>query len=242
VTPRTAEAALVALLAGHNWISNRVLPRWAYVPAGLAGSAAAIALSRRGGATTEQLGLERQRISAGVRIGTMASTIATTAIAAAVAMPRTRRLFMDERVRQPTGPALAYELAVRIPTGTAVAEELLFRSALLGLSLSQRSWIASIGWSSMLFGLWHVLPATATLPGSAALTGMSTRTGRAGAVAAGVVVTTVGALVFADLRRRSGSIVAPILLHATVNVTAFAASRWVGGRAQPSPATTRPDS
>ena len=92
--------------------------------------------------------------------------------------------------------------------------------------------------------VWHVLPAMATISDSAALTGMSGRVGRAGAVAGAVVATTVGGIVFAELRRRSGSVVAPILLHATVNVAAFAAARWSRTREgdQLSPATTRPDS
>jgi uncharacterized protein len=253
VTPRAAEAALVALLAGHNWASNRALPRWAYAPSGLVVSIAAVRLSRYGGASSAGLGLERQRIGDGVRVGTIASALAAMAIAGGVAMPKTRRLFRDERVRHPSGAALLYELAVRIPVGTAVVEELLFRSALLGLSLSRRSYATSVGWNSMLFGLWHVLPTISTLPDNAALTGMSVSRGRAAAVASAVVVTTLGGVVFAELRRRSGSIVAPILLHATINVAAFAVSRWVtdnprrgeeqeAGGGHPSPATTSPDS
>jgi membrane protease YdiL (CAAX protease family) len=228
VSGTAAEAVLLGLLAGHNWVSNRALSRWGYVPGGLAAGMAAVWLSRRGGATREELGLEAQRMGNGIRVGAIASTLAIGTIGAAVAMPRTRRLFVDERARHPSGAALVYEMAVRIPIGTAVGEELLFRSALLGLSLSRRSWGASVAWSSTLFGLWHVVPTIATLPGSAALAEMSVQRGRGAAVASAVVVTTVGGVVFAELRRRSGSIVAPILLHATLNVVAFAASRWAG--------------
>lgn len=240
----TAELALVSLLAKHNWVSNRVLPRWAYVPYGLASSVAAVALSRRGGASLAELGLERERISNGVRVGAITSTVAAAAIATGVAIPATRRFYADDRVVHPHGVTLAYEVGVRIPVGTAVVEEVLFRSALLGLSLHERSWVSSTAWSSALFGVWHVLPAMATMSDSAALTGMSGRVGRAGAVASAVVATTVGGIVFAELRRRSGSVVAPILVHATVNLSAFAAARWARTREgdQLSPATTRPDS
>ncbi len=228
----TAELALVSLLAKHNWVSNRVLPRWAYVPYGLASSIAAVALSRHGGASLAELGLERERIGDGVRVGAITSTVAAAAIATGVAVPATRRFYADDRVVHPHGVTLAYEVGVRIPVGTAVVEELLFRSALLGLSLHQRSWVSSTAWSSVLFGVWHVLPAMATMSDSAALTGMSSRLGRAGAVASAVVATTVGGIVFVELRRRSGSVVAPILVHATVNIAAFAAARWSFKRAK----------
>ena len=202
-----AEPALISLLAKHNWVANRVLTRWAYVPYGLASSVAAVALSRRGGATLAELGLERERIGDGVRVGAITSTLAAAAIATGAAIPATRRFYADDRVVHPHGATLVYEVGVRIPVGTAVVEEVLFRSALLGLSLHQRSWVSSAAWSSALFGAWHVLPAMATISDSAALTGMSGRVGRAGAVAGAVVATTVGGIVFAELRRRSGSVV-----------------------------------
>jgi uncharacterized protein len=225
LTPGTAEAALVAVLAAHNWLSNRVLPRWAYIPSGLAVSAVAIALSRRGGATTELLGLDRERLQDGVRIGAVASILAATAVATGSALPRTRHLYVDERVLRARSPA--YEVALRIPLGTAVAEELLFRSALLGLSLRQRSWVASIAWSSALFGLWHVLPTITTLPDSAALSSVHVQHGAVAPVASSVAVTSIGGILFALLRKQSGSVVAPILLHATGNVAAFVASRRI---------------
>jgi uncharacterized protein len=233
MTPRIAEAALVTLLAGHNWMSNRMLPRWAYVPSGLVVSVAAVQLSRLAGATTEELGLERQRMGNGVRVGAIASSVAAAAVVTGVAIPATRRFYADERVLQPHGLAVAYEMAVRIPVGTALAEELMFRSALLGLSLHRGSWVASTAWSSTLFGLWHVLPTLTTLPDNAALTGVGDRVGRAGAVATSVAATAIAGAVFAELRRRSGSVVAPILLHATVNLAAFAAARWSRSAAQP---------
>ena len=148
-----AEPALISLLAKHNWVANRVLTRWAYVPYGLASSVAAVALSRRGGATLAELGLERERIGDGVRVGAITSTSAAAAIATGAAIPATRRFYADDRVVHPHGATLVYEVGVRIPVGTAVVEEVLFRSALLGLSLHQRSWVSSAAWSSALFGV-----------------------------------------------------------------------------------------
>src|SRR5215207_4611361 len=106
LSPRAVEAALVALLIGHNWAGNRMLPRWAYVPFGLAVGTGAAALSRYGGATPEMLGLDRRRLGSGVRSGLAASAIVAGCVTAGMALPAVRPLFADERVQRVHGRAL----------------------------------------------------------------------------------------------------------------------------------------
>lgn len=240
---RTIELALVVAGAGYNWLANRLLPRWAYVPSGLLASGAAVALCRRNGIDARSLGLERARIGDGVRVGVVTSATVAAGIVGVARLSLARQAFDDARVLRPSGWTLGYEVGVRIPFGTAAAEELLFRAALLGASQQHRSWAAAAVLNSVLFGLWHVLPTLSTAADNTALRGVTSRHGKAVLAASGVGSTAIAGVALCAARRRSGSVVAPMLLHTTVNTVAFAAARVVArGAGQPSPATTRPDS
>ncbi len=80
-----------------------------------------------------------------------------------MAIPWSRRFFLDaDVVNANTGRAL-YDMLVRIPLGTALAEELLFRGALLGLFMRRHRAGTAVALSSALFGLWHVSPTLSSL-------------------------------------------------------------------------------
>ena len=95
-------------------------------------------------------------------------------------------------------------------------EEVLFRTVLLGALLTRWSTRTALAASSVLFGLWHVVPAWETTSGSVVAT--------AGAIVGTVVVTTVAGLLFGGLRLRSRSVVAPILAHIGTNSFAYVAA------------------
>ena len=103
--------------------------------------------------------------------------------------------------------------------GPSFPEELALRGLLLALLGRRYGVVAGILLSSGLFGLWHVV---ASLGGGPANTTMALVVG---ADAAGIVVrvvVTVGVTSLAGallcwLRLRSGSLLAPILTHWTVN-------------------------
>ena len=76
--------------------------------------------------------------------------------------PSTQPLFADYRVRQLSSGRARYEAAIRIPLGTALGEELIFRGALFGLLRRRHSTFTAVTVSSLLFGLWHVLPTRST--------------------------------------------------------------------------------
>jgi len=111
----------------------------------------------------------------------------------------------------------AYALFARIPIETALAEEVLFR----GVHLAATRRMYSSGWAalrtSLAFGAWHVPPSWRHGAGKSV-------GGRAAAVALDVGTTTLAGLAFTRLRTRSGSVVAPALVHAALNGTAFAAA------------------
>ena len=122
------------------------------------------------------------------------------------------------------GERSTFEVAVRIPFGTALSEELIFRGAVLALLERRHPPFAAAAITSALFGLWHVLPALDSIAANA-----PDRDAPADSLStvAGTVMTTAAAgAAFAWLRRRSGSILAPAILHAAMNAGGFIAIRW----------------
>lgn len=230
-----AEVAAVALATAHNWLSNRRTPAGLYVPANVAVAAALIAIARWGGASPTDLGLDPDDLPAGALVGAAASAAVIGVMSAAAMSPRTRPWFADERALAHARSAAAYQAFFRIPVGTALAEELTFRGALLGLSLRRRSWLTSVATTSALFGLWHILPTIDTLP-SNPLGRDALEAGRhRHAVATAVVGSAIGGAGLALTRRLSGSILAPTMVHAAVNVTGFVWARRAHGGGAPAP-------
>jgi CAAX protease family protein len=130
--------------------------------------------------------------------------------AAALVIPRTRRLFRDPRYRAGTGQAL-YTALIAVPLSTVAVEEAAFRGAL---------W--PIAWATpVLFGLWHVLPGTRT--NAAASSRWATF---ALMVGAGVVL--------ALLRHFSGGLLAPFVVHWAANGLGVLASS-LATRFEPGP-------
>ena len=228
-TPTTrrhvAEAAAVGLATAHNWMSNRRLPPSVYVPANIAVAGALIGLGRWGGASWADLGLDEEHVAEGVFVGTAISAMTVLAVSEAMSRPPLQRWFADQRVINLGRREAWYQAIIRIPIGTALAEELTFRGALTGLSLRQRSPAATVAFTSALFGLWHILPTFDTLS-QHPLGQVALEAGRpTSAVVTGVVGTGLAGIVFGFLRVATGSVVAPTMFHAAVNVSGFVAAR-----------------
>jgi uncharacterized protein len=224
------ELVASAALLGWNLAINRLVPSAAYVPANLAVAGLSVLAARRWGVPAAGMGLARDRLARGLRVGLAASVPVVAVVALGALLPATRRFFLDERATTVEAGQVLYQTLVRIPLGTAVAEETLFRGALLGLLLQRHPRRRAVAVSSVLFGCWHVLPTLATLrlnPAGAAVGDDPLRT--AGAVLASVAATAVAGLGFTWLRLRGGSLAAPVVVHAALNSSAFAAARLVAG-------------
>jgi uncharacterized protein len=228
-----AELAAAAALLAWNAAINRVVPSPAYVPANLAAAGLSLAAARRRRVPLADLGLGGGRAGRGLRVGLAAGGAAAAVVALGAATPATRRWFLDERGTTGGASYALYHTLVRIPLGTAVAEEALFRGALLGMLLQRHSRVRASAVSSALFGLWHVLPTLDTLalnPAGAVVGGDRVRI--TGAVLASVAVTAAAGLGFSWLRFRGDSVVAPVVAHAALNCSAFAAARMVARSAR----------
>lgn len=136
-----------------------------------------------------------------------------------VLLPLTRSAFLDLRYHLPATSVLLTAFVV-IPLGTVLLEEVAFRSVLWAfLSRHARVWQVLAG-TSALFGVWHILPAADSATGNAAVGTMLVGFGGFAPVAAvfgTVLFTAAGGLVAGELRRRSGSLFAPLGMHWATN-------------------------
>ena len=213
-----AEVAAALATLGYSAVLNRLLPDVAHVPANVTAAGISTMVAKAAGVPLDDLGLAPGRFADGLQVGASVAGPTAAAIAIAAAAPATRRFFRDARVLGVERPA--YEIGLRIPIGTALSEELIFRGALLGLFRMNHSTPVAIAMSSALFGIWHVLPTLESPQTEAAL----------GAVLTAVAVTAAAGCALGWMRVRTGSIAAPVLVHAAVNVSAFAAVRFIGRR------------
>ena len=106
-----------------------------------------------------------------------------------------------------------------IPLQTVIPEELAFRGVLqgtLGRIYGARGVFAA---GSLLFGLWHIASSMGLTSGNAGLSNFlgGGVVGQVIGIAAAVVATAAAGLVFTWLRQRSGSLIAPIALHWSLN-------------------------
>jgi membrane protease YdiL (CAAX protease family) len=225
---RTA-TIVVAILVPVNVIDVRV--EHAALVVGPVTAAGLVLIARRAGLSWADLGLgpgtwRRGLAWAGVIIGAVAVVFAVGA-----ALPLTRNSFRDTRYDLGWGALLT--AFVLIPLGTILLEEVAFRGVLWGLLRRWRGpWVATTI-SSVLFGLWHVLSSLHLAADNQAV-GQAVGGGRSGqvlSVLGTVLFTAASGVVFCELRRRSGSLLAPAGLHWATNALGVLASSavWAWG-------------
>ena len=214
-----ASAAVLAYAA----VAPRLVRRHAALAAAIA-SGVAVLSARGSGVSWAELGLEPRRVSRSARVGLGVGTPIAAAVVAASRHPATRGYFADARVVELDDREAAYELFVRIPVVTAASEEIVFRSVLLGVATQWLGARRAAIWTSAVFGVWHVVPALHShRHNSAAAGAVDGVGGRVALVAATVAATAVAGIALCELRLRTDSVVAPILVHAAINGAAFAA-------------------
>jgi membrane protease YdiL (CAAX protease family) len=220
------EFVVIGLLVAWNLIANAAIPRGAAIVLGIAGVIVLLVVARRGGTSWDYLGLNRQSLSQGIRVGMVGVGVVALGVVAATSLPLSREVFADERfVGVGTGEML-YETLVRIPFSTALAEEVAFRSALLGMLLLWFSPLKATITSSALFGLWHILPGLTALDTNPAGDVGGGFFGAAAGVAVQVVLTGLVGAVLAWTRFRGDNLVASVLIHWGINGAAYAAG-WL---------------
>jgi hypothetical protein len=76
-----------------------------------------------GGCNARDLGLDREHLGCGLRLGAAAAAALVVVLIVVAALPATRDLFADRRVDPHSVTLLLYHTLVRIPLGTVVLED-----------------------------------------------------------------------------------------------------------------------
>jgi membrane protease YdiL (CAAX protease family) len=226
MTAAVAIAVVLLVLAATNvWV--HVGPSRVHVVTGPATALLLLLVGAMAGLTWPELGLGSNTLLRGTQVAVAAAVTVGIVYAVGVAIPFTRGAFRDTRYRLGLRAALYTSLVV-IPLGTVLFEEVAFRGVLWGLLDRDFGVLAASAVSACLFGIWHVLPALGLARTHTSLPGHATAGRRRVGVTilATVAFTTIAGMVFAELRRRTGSLVAPIGLHwATNGLGVLAAAR-----------------
>jgi membrane protease YdiL (CAAX protease family) len=216
---------LLALVVTNVWVHFG--PRRAHLVTGPVAAGAMLLVGRAAGLTWTEMGLGRHTLVRGVVYAGVSAGAVAVFYAVAVSIPFTRRAFRDTRYQVGLTSAL-YTTFVAIPLATVIFEECAFRGVLWGLLARDYDVATATAVSAVLFGLWHVLPALDLARTNTAVKGARavTRSRLLVTVLATVVFTTAAGLLFAELRRRSGSLIAPMGMHwATNGLGVLAAAR-----------------
>jgi uncharacterized protein len=209
-------AVVVAVLTLTNLIAHFTTP-WASIVTVPVAAIGLVVWLRVDGLGWAELGLGREHWKSGAAyaVGAIASVMAVIAVGALV--PLTRPMFMNQHYATISGALMASMII--IPLQTVIPEELAFRGVLHGAL--NRAWgfrgVALAG--SLLFGLWHVATSLGLTSGNVGFTRIfgGGVVGMLAGVAMAVVATAAAGFVFSWLRRRSGSLLAPIALHWSLN-------------------------
>ncbi|MFE0647014.1 CPBP family intramembrane glutamic endopeptidase [Streptomyces sp. NPDC059534] len=216
----------VVLTVGVLVAANVLLAHWD----GLLRLVAAVAVSvlllgvlRWAGGTLADAGLAPGTLGRGARWAAVLAGLVGVVYLAGALLPATRSLFEDRRYDGMTGGELLVRVLVVVPVGTVLVEEIAFRGVLYGLVYRARGTVWATTVSSVLFGLWHVLPSLHLAASKPALTSVfgDSALGSVLAIAGAVLFTAASGVLFCELRRRSGSLLAPMGLHWAVNALGY---------------------
>ena len=209
-------AIVVLVLVVSNLIAHFTTV-WLSIAAVPAAAIILLALTRRRGLGWAELGLSPRQWKTGSLYALGAVGLVLTVVAIGALLPITRPFFMADRYAT-ISAALVASMIV-IPLQTVIPEELAFRGVLqgtLGRIYGARGVFAA---GSLLFGLWHIASSMGLTSGNAGLSNFlgGGVVGPVIGIAAAVVATAAAGLVFTWLRQRSGSLIAPIALHWSLN-------------------------
>jgi uncharacterized protein len=217
---------VVVVLALTNLIAHFTTP-WASIATVPAAALGLVLLVRSRGLCWNELGLGREHWRAGAGYACAAVALVGSVIAVGALLPWTRPMFMNDHYATLSGAFVASMII--IPLQTVIPEELAFRGVLHGAL--NRAWgfrgVAAAG--SLLFGLWHIATSmglTSSNVGFTRLFGGGVLGMVAGIVLA-VAATGAAGFVFTWLRKRSGSLIAPIALHWSLNGLGALAAAFV---------------
>ncbi|WP_442240816.1 CPBP family intramembrane glutamic endopeptidase [Rhodococcus sp. TAF43] len=209
-------AVVVAVLVSTNLIAHFTTP-WASIATVPISAVILVALTRRRGLGWAELGLSPRHWRKGSLYALASVGLVLAVVGIGIALPLTRQFFMADRYATISGALIASMIV--IPLQTVIPEELAFRGVLQG-TLSRVSGARGVfAAGSLMFGLWHIASSLGLTTSNRGLTGIlgGGFVGQVLGIAGAVAATAAAGFVFTWLRRRSGSLLAPIALHWSLN-------------------------
>jgi membrane protease YdiL (CAAX protease family) len=209
-------AVVVVVLTMTNLIAHFTTP-WASIVTVPVAAIGLVAWLRVNGLGWAELGLGREHWKSGAAYAAGAVAAVMAVIGVGALLPLTRPMFMNQHYATISGALLASMII--IPLQTVIPEELAFRGVLHGAL--NRAWgfrgVALAG--SLLFGMWHIVTSLGLTSSNVGFTRIfgGGVVGMVAGVVLAVVATAAAGFVFSWLRRRSGSLLAPIALHWSLN-------------------------
>ena len=210
---------VVAFMVAINVVNNRIAPQTHFLLWAFGSSVVLIAIGLLDGNSWTDMGLSWRFGLSGLFWAGLTIALVTIAYAIASSFKKTRQAFHDERYAQMSGGRLVFQTLLEVPFGTVLMEEIAFRAVLFSMLARRYGVIWGLVISSVLFGLWHILPSIGTHESNPALGGVAGegRKGNVIAVALSVLTTSVAGVIFVGLRLISGSILGPMGLHWATN-------------------------
>ncbi|WP_245649674.1 CPBP family intramembrane glutamic endopeptidase [Nocardia shimofusensis] len=209
-------AVVIAVLAGTNLIAH-FTTAWANIVSVPVAAIVLLALVRKRGLGWAELGLSPRHWRRGSVYALAAVGLVLAVVAIGALLPVTRPFFLADRYATLSGALIASMIV--IPLQTVIPEELAFRGVLHGTL--DRAWGARgvFAAGSLLFGLWHIASSFGLTIGNQGLSGLLPGgiVGQVIGILLAVIATAAAGVVFTWLRQRSGSLLAPIALHWSVN-------------------------
>lgn len=213
----------IAELAAYNLIQNLVLPNRLYVPSNLAVSIALVAQARRHGSGWSDLRLGRDRLGSGLVWGATTTSIGAGVIS--LLRLSGSGILLDRRAADHEPGERLFRAAIRFPLGTALFEEVAFRGVIEATwRQAGASGRKAAGVSALTFAAWHVIPTSRALEGSPMRARFESAPSRTVAVLGGAALAGLAGAGLSWLRERSGSLLAPWLVHAGFNTIGYLAA------------------
>lgn len=215
------EMVLIVLILLYGTVLARLVPIKYHLLLNIGISAVAITLGLAFGLNYSDMGVSLKHILPGFLVAVAATIIIIMVTLFISVIPPLRHYFLGNNLAKASGKLIAFEAAIRIPFGTALVEEILFRGVLFGLFLVHYNAATAIIASAIIFGFWHIFPTINSLERNkvmaAKMKGLKAR--KTGAVMGTVIITGFAGLIFGWLRLIAGSIIAPWLVHWSINAS-----------------------
>jgi membrane protease YdiL (CAAX protease family) len=221
--------AILAIML-YGVILSRILPRRQHFPWNVAFAAGTVFIGYIAGLTLSELGLSFG-IPARVLIIFIGSLlVGIAAVMVTPCIPFVRTLLRQLPWATESRREVWYAVLIRIPFSTGLLEEVLFRGVLLGLLLHIWNTVSALAVSSLLFGLWHISPEAGEFEGVRFPAPWIMRARRYIALSVTFVATTLTGVLLGGLRLWTGSVLAPWIVHTTINVSGVLMAARAGSR------------